>query len=107
VFEADLACRECGDVEPHELQYAGRLLASTKCLTCGATIKHDDAALRRAYLRDLERRVRTKPARMAKRVVHHPAKYVTHLPYAILTKPARLLGEAKPLIDGLLGARDR
>lgn len=107
VFRAGLVCRQCGDLQPHELQYAGRLLASTKCLNCGAVVKHDEAHLRRAYLSDLERRLRTKPARMAKRVAQHPAKYMAHLPYAILTKPVKLIEEAKPLLGGLLGARGR
>jgi hypothetical protein len=107
VYRAGLVCRQCGDLEPHELQYAGRLLASTKCLTCGAVVKHDESHLRRAYLSDLESRVRTKPGRMVKRAVQHPAKYMAHLPFAILTKPAKLLEEAKPLLGGLRGARTR
>ena len=103
----DLVCRQCGQSELHELRYAGRLLASSTCLNCGAVIKHDESDLRRAYLKDLEGRLRTKPGRMAKRAVRHPAAFVTQLPYAILRKPARLLEEAKPVLAGLLGAHQR
>jgi hypothetical protein len=94
-------CNECGDVEMHELRYVGRILARSTCLACGAAVKHDEADLRTAYLRDLESRLRTKPHRMLKRVARHPAKFISQLPSAIIHKPARLFEEAKPLVDGL------
>lgn len=107
VYYADLVCRQCGENELHELRYAGRRLATSRCMNCGAVIKHDDADLRKAYLKDLEGRLRTKPSRMAKRAARHPAKFVTHLPNAILKKPARLIEEARSLMAGLLGAHGR
>ncbi|MGH8888250.1 MAG: hypothetical protein ACRDV3_00640 [Acidothermaceae bacterium] len=101
VYRAGLMCRECGDVEMHELRYAGRILATSTCLTCGALVRHDESDLRKAYLRDLESRLRTKPHRMVKRVARHPAEFISELPSAIIHKPARLLEEARPLITAL------
>jgi hypothetical protein len=101
VYRAGLMCNECGDVEMHELRYVGRILARSTCLTCGAAMKHDEADLRTAYLRDLESRLRTKPHRMLKRAARHPAKFISQLPSAIIHKPARLLEEAKPLVGSL------
>lgn len=97
VHHIEFVCRDCGDVQLHELRYAGRLLASSECLNCGAIIRHEDTDLRRAYLRDLELRLRSKPKRMMKRVLRHPAKFMSELPYTILVKPAKLLEEARPL----------
>ena len=107
VHRVGLMCRQCGDVQLHELRYAGRLLATSTCLTCGATVKHDDADLRRAYLRDLERRIRSKPGRMLRRAARHPAKFISQLPHAIMVKPAKMLEEAKPLLGCRLGAPGR
>jgi len=101
VYRAGLMCRVCRDVELHELRYAGRILAASTCLRCGAVVKHDEGDLRKAYLRDLESRLRTKPHRMVKRAVRHPAKFIGHLPSAIIHKPLSLLEEAKPLVGSL------
>lgn len=107
VHRVGLACRQCGDVQMHELRYAGRLLASSRCLNCGAVVMHEEPDLCKAYLKDLEMRVRTKPRRMIKRAARHPATFVAHLPYAVLVKPVKMLEEAKPLFASLRGAHGR
>ena len=101
VYRAGLMCQTCGDVELHELRYAGRILATVTCLTCRTTIKHDEADLRKAYLRDLESRLRTKPHRMVRRAMRHPARFISQLPSAISHKPLRLLEETRPLTGDL------
>ena len=83
-----LNCHHCAGEHLHEVTYAGRLLASTVCSNCGHRIAKDLTALRRAYLADVEHRVRTKPRRMLRRVIRHPVTFALILPGALLVKPA-------------------
>ena len=92
-----LACQHCRAEHLHEVTYAGRLLASTVCSNCGLTIAKDLPDLRRAYIADVERRVRTKPRRMLQRVIRHPVAFAKDLPGALLTKPGKLEAELRVL----------
>ena len=92
-----LACHECGGAHLHEVTYAGRLLASTVCSNCGHTVAKDLPGLRRAYLADVEHRVRTKPRRMLRRVIRHPVAFALDLPGALLVKPAKMEAELRVL----------
>jgi hypothetical protein len=80
--------------------YAGRLLASTLCSNCGHRIAKDPAGLRRAYLADVEHRILTKPARMLRRVIHHPVTFARGLPGALLLKPAKMEAELRVVLSG-------
>jgi len=95
-----LACHECGGEHLHEVTYAGRLLASTVCSNCGHTVAKDLRGLRRAYLADVEHRVRTKPRRMLRRVIRHPVAFALDLPGALLVKPAKMEAELRVLYRG-------
>jgi hypothetical protein len=92
-----LACHECHGERLHEVTYAGRLLASTVCSNCGHTVAKDLPGLRRAYLADVEHRVRTKPRRMLRRVIRHPVAFALDLPGALLVKPAKMEAELRVL----------
>jgi hypothetical protein len=92
-----LACHHCEGEHLHEVTYAGRLLASTVCSNCGHTIAKDLPELRRAYLTDVEHRVRTKPRRMLRRVIRHPVAFTFALPGALLVKPAKMEAELRVL----------
>ena len=97
VHTALLACHECSGEHLHEVTYAGRLLASTVCSNCGHTVARDLPGLRRAYLADVEHRVRTKPRRMLRRVIRHPVSFALDLPGALLVKPAKMEAELRVL----------
>jgi hypothetical protein len=92
-----LGCHSCQGEHLHEVTYAGRLLASTLCSNCGHRIAKDLAGLRRAYLADVEHRVRTKPRRMLRRVIRHPVAFALDLPGALLVKPAKMEAELRVL----------
>jgi hypothetical protein len=92
-----LACHHCHGEHLHEVTYAGRLLASTVCSNCGHTIAKDLPGLRRAYIADVEHRVRTKPRRMLRRVIRHPVSFARDLPGALLVKPAKMEAELRVL----------
>jgi hypothetical protein len=97
VHNVVLACHHCHGEHLHEVTYAGRLLASTVCAHCGHTLAKDLPALRRAYLADVEHRVRTKPRRMLRRVIRHPVAFALDLPGALLVKPAKMEAELRVL----------
>ena len=97
VHNVVLACHSCAGEHLHEVTYAGRLLASTVCSNCGHRIAKDLPALRRAYLADVEHRVRTKPRRMLRRVIRHPVAFALDLPGALLVKPAKMEAELRVL----------
>ena len=92
-----LGCHHCHGAHLHEVTYAGRLLASTLCSNCGHQIAKDLAGLRRAYIADVEHRVRTKPRRMLRRVIRHPVAFALDLPGALLVKPAKMEAELRVL----------
>ena len=92
-----LHCHHCAGAHLHEVTYAGRLLASTVCSNCGHRIAKDLSSLRRAYLADVEHRVRTKPRRMLRRVIRHPVTFALNLPGAPLVKPAKMGAELRVL----------
>jgi uncharacterized protein YbaR (Trm112 family) len=92
-----LACPHCHGEHLHEVTYAGRLLASTVCSNCGHTIAKGLPELRRAYITDVEHRVRTKPRRMLRRVIRHPVAFALDLPGALLVKPAKMEAELRVL----------
>lgn len=96
---ATLTCGNCGREGPHELDYAGRILASTQCRACGYTIRHPRDDLGPAYRHDLEQRVVTKPIRMLRRLRRHPVRFMLGLPVAVATKPKKLIEEVRPLVD--------
>ena len=97
VHTALLACHECSGEHLNEVTYAGRLLTSTVCSNCGHTVARDLPGLRRAYLADVEHRVRTKPRRMLRRVIRHPVTFALDLPGALLVKPAKMEAELRVL----------
>jgi hypothetical protein len=97
VHNVVLACHHCHGEQLHEVTYAGRLLASTVCANCGHTVAKDLPGLRRAYLADVEHRVRTKPRRMLRRVIRHPVTFARDLPGSLLVKPAKLEAELRVL----------
>jgi hypothetical protein len=98
-WTATLKCGYCGREGPHDLDYAGRLLASTHCRACGYTVRHMGEDLRKAYFRDFEQRVASKPSRMFRRLRRHPVKFVLSLPLKAASKPKKLLEEVRPLIS--------
>jgi hypothetical protein len=92
-----LDCSHCQGEHLHEITYAGRLLASSVCSNCGHIVAKDLPGLRRAYIADVEHRVRTKPRRMLRRVIRHPVSFALDLPGALLVKPAKLEAELRVL----------
>lgn len=93
-----MACSHCGRQGAHELEYAGRLLASVRCRSCGYMVRHETHDLREAYVRDLEQRIASKPCRMWHRAIRDPLHYLLGLPGSFVAKPKRMLEEIKPLL---------
>ena len=96
----ELTCVACRREGPHELVMVGRLLQSTRCLSCGHVVRHEQRDLMAAYLRDLEHRVLTKPQRMARRAIREPLTFARELPAALLRQPAKFAGELSALLRG-------
>lgn len=94
----ELTCSTCHRSAVHELHYAGRLLASTRCTNCGHEVRHAPDDLRAAYLHDLEQRLLTKPVRLARRMVRHPVSFLVHLPGAVLRQPVKLAAELREVL---------
>lgn len=96
--EVLLTCSSCGQDTEHELRYAGRLIASSRCSHCGYTIRHEQSDLRTAYIQDLEQRLVSKPTRILRRVLRHPVRFAFRFPASVLAKPAKMYGEIQPLL---------
>jgi hypothetical protein len=100
IHRAVLTCGHCGADAVHEITYAGRLLAATRCTRCCHTIR---AAIARDYLRDLKHRIGTKPIRMLRRARRDPVRYACSLPRSVATKPIKLLEELRSVLDADAG----
>ncbi len=95
--EVVLRCGVCGKEGLHELHYAGRLLASAKCKSCGTVMRHTPRELRKTYIKDLQDRVATKPHRLVKRLIMEPSYLWKGLPAALKRQPKKFIDEAKEL----------
>jgi len=100
VHRVVLQCTECHEVAVHELTYAGRILAQSRCTACGATVRHEESDLRAAYLRDLEHRLLSKPVRLVRRAAQHPVRFAFSLPGAVLRQPGKMLAELRTVLKG-------
>jgi hypothetical protein len=98
VHRVELTCQACHQLAVHELTYAGRILASSRCTACGRLVQHEEHDLRTAYLHDLEQRLLSKPGRMARRALRHPMRYAASLPAAMMRKPAKMLAELRTVL---------
>jgi hypothetical protein len=87
---AVLLCAMCNRETEHQVTYAGRLLAT-------AVMRHDTHDLRKAYVKDLEHRLATKPWRIVRRLLTDPGYLFTGLPKAIRKQPKKFIEEAKEL----------
>jgi hypothetical protein len=94
----ELVCRSCHELAVHELTYAGRILASSRCTRCGQLVRHEEHDLRSAYVHDLEQRLLSKPRRMIQRALRHPMRFAASLPGAMVTKPAKMLAELRTIL---------
>jgi NMD protein affecting ribosome stability and mRNA decay len=86
---ASIMCAHCARETEHALVYVGRILATTRCLTCGHEVRHEHGDLVPSYLRDLEHRLVTKPLRMARRA-RSDRSFMRSLPRAILRQPRKI-----------------
>jgi hypothetical protein len=100
VHRVVLQCSECHEVAMHELTYAGRILATSKCTACGSVVRHEESDLRAAYLQDLEHRLLSKPARLVRRAAQHPFRFAVSLPAAVLRQPGKMLAELRTVLKG-------
>jgi hypothetical protein len=98
VHRVELVCDSCRELTVHEMTYAGRILASSKCTGCGYVMRHEENDLRAAYMHDLEQRLRSKPRRMVRRAIRHPMRYAVSLPGAVIAKPAKMLAELRTIL---------
>ena len=97
VMFAELHCAQCGQETLHQLVYAGRLLVSTTCQKCSMQVKHDSGDLRLHYIKDLEHRIVTKPARLWRRFWRAPASLIWNMPGKVLHQPSKIWREIKVL----------
>ena len=96
---AELHCSHCDHETIHTLVYAGRLLVSTTCQTCKTQIKHEAIDLRLHYLKDLEHRIATKPARLWRRFWSAPISSMINLPRKVMLQPKKIWSEIKAILN--------
>lgn len=94
VVIGELECPNCLATTRHEVHYVAGLLHRLDCLACGQRwdVGHD--RLRERYLRDLPRRISSKPRRLAQEARVRPLAFAMGIPLRVMSKPARLAGEA-------------
>ena len=97
VMFAELHCAQCDQETLHALVYAGRLLVSATCQKCSMQVKHEPGDLRLQYIKDLEHRIATKPARLWRRFWRAPITLVWSLPRKVMQQPNKIWNEVKAL----------
>lgn len=95
---AAFPCSQCNQVVDHELRYAGRLLESSRCTSCGHVVELDHKVLVPAYIADLEQRVLSKPHRLWERAHRDRTAFLRGLPGAIVRQPAKFAREFWTLV---------
>lgn len=93
VERTELMCATCGQATEQEVTYAGRLMISVRCLTCGTEVHVHRDTLPDDYVADLRQRFASKPRRLAHRIRRHPLHFMVSLPRAVLRQPVKLLVE--------------
>jgi hypothetical protein len=94
VVYGELDCQNCQATTWHEIHYVAGLLHRLDCLTCGQRCDVGHDRLRERYLRDLPRRISSKPGRLAREARDRPLAFAMGIPRRVMSKPARLAGEA-------------
>ncbi|MEY4323326.1 MAG: hypothetical protein RL410_1107 [Actinomycetota bacterium] len=94
---AELMCSVCNRESVHAVHYAGRILAHSKCLSCGTVYRQTPAVLRKSYFRDLEHRVKTKPFRLFRRLRIDPGYLREGFIEGVKRQPSKFIDEAKEL----------
>lgn len=97
-MEAELYCLHCKKDTPHLINYAGNILKSVKCMTCGNEIEIKRDKLLENYAVDFIERILTKPYRMTKELEGDLKKFIVSLPIRIITKPYRIAKEVENII---------
>ncbi len=97
IERTELMCSICGRATEQEIAYAGRLMVSARCLTCGNEIHVARESLPEEYKDDLLDRLRSKPHRLAHRLRKHPWRVLRSLPGAIVRQPYKLLTELRTI----------
>lgn len=103
VVIGELECPNCMATTRHEIHYVACLLHRLDCMVCGQRwdVGHD--RLRERYLRDLPRRISSKPGRLAREARDRPLAFAVGIPLRVMSKPARLAGEAGAVVGVLDG----
>lgn len=93
VERTELMCTTCGLATEQEVSYAGRLMISVRCLTCGTEVHVHRDSLPDDYAADLRQRFVSKPRRLVHRLRRHPREVLTTLPAAVFRQPIKLVSE--------------
>jgi len=88
-----LRCSWCLSEAPTLITYMGDSIVKMECQSCGHIYRISKASLYSSILSQWERRVLTKPLRLAKEIKSHPSRFVLSFPFRVLTKPLRVTKE--------------
>jgi DNA-directed RNA polymerase subunit RPC12/RpoP len=94
-----LYCVRCGKETLQEIFYVGNELEKIKCLECGLEVSFSKERLLLDYSVDLVKRIITKPQRISDEAFKDLSKFLKTIPMRIITKPGRMIGEIKRLLD--------
>ena len=93
-YVVDLECTRCRIERRHAVTYLGNVFASAVCSGCGETFRPPSEVLIADYVRDFERRLIRKPARMLGHARRHPLSFVfSYLPRGLVSKPREVFAE--------------
>ena len=88
-----LHCSWCLSEAPTLITYIGDSIVKIECKSCGHVYRISRAALYSSILSEWEKRVLTKPLRLAEEMRNHPSRFVLSFPFRVLSKPLRVTKE--------------
>lgn len=93
VVLAELDCPNCLRATRHEVHYVAGLLHRLDCQVCGQRWAISHRRLRNQYLRHMPARILSKPVRLVREARRQPLALALSMPIRLFSKPARLAGE--------------
>jgi len=94
-----LLCSRCFKNSPVRITYFPDSRIRLVCLRCGYTTEISSRSFSPFFLHHLEKRILTKPLRMAVELKKDSLAFLSTLPLRVITKPVRLIREIEKTLS--------
>lgn len=99
-IRTNLICSRCFKESPVRITYLGDSIVQMRCENCGNSMRvHSKSSVPHFSLKEWERRIVTKPVRVAMEAQSNPLRFISSFPFRLLTKPLRVSCELQRILN--------